>query len=786
MTRRQCQTAGPSPADIAAILAPRLPDASPEQLTTQISALKLLPAHAAGLVRHLQSHPDALTSGEATGPSALRALLDVLAAEHPGVQRMRCHRCGAQRALPYRRDGASICGICYRRTHLKVCVRCGEVGQPAFREGSGIVCARCKDRDPARRRPCARCGALARVAYRVEGEPLCQTCGPRKLYTCTSCGRENQRAHALTGQGPVCPRCYHRGREHECVECGRRTVEARVANRDAGTWICNRCWVPPTTNCSECGRVRPCARGNASGRPICGTCRDRRRRPRTCAMCQRTVAIQTTLPLGAVCGPCYRQLRRSPAPCANCDEARPLVGLSENGLRLCGPCSGDGRNWTCDTCGRVDLLLAAAQCMACSVKRRVRELLTGPDGQIATQLDGVARFLLTDRPFEQTHHLFNGAAWVQLLGELVATGRPITHEILDDVPQGDHVRHLRSILVHTGALDERTEGLESLQPWLNSFLAGLSPKIAQLLRPYASWSVLPRARHRAARLGITTSAAMYARQRIETAAHFLTWLDDNGRTLADATQHDVNTWIGRGASTRRRVRDFLRWAHARGRSTDLHVHWLGREGLPEHILGDDERWTLLRRCLRDDTLALRLRVAGALVLLYGQIPSRIVELTVDSVTTTETNTYLVLRDQPVLLPPPLGSLTLDLAARSTHEQSTASRTRTPAWLFPGARPGSHFYAGRLSTALNKNVGIFVRPARGAALSALAADLPAPVLADLLGLSIASATRWGALAARDNAEYVAARIESPPARPMVCSRYSGDLPLDVGAHTYPRR
>ena len=54
------------------------------------------------------------------------ALLDVLATEHPGVQRMRCHRCGAQRALPYRSDGASICGRCYRQTHLKVCVRCDE------------------------------------------------------------------------------------------------------------------------------------------------------------------------------------------------------------------------------------------------------------------------------------------------------------------------------------------------------------------------------------------------------------------------------------------------------------------------------------------------------------------------------------------------------------------------------------------------------------------------------------------------------------------------------------
>jgi hypothetical protein len=43
----------------------------------------------------------------------------------------------------------------------------------------------------------------------------------------------------------------------------------------------------------------------------------------------------------------------------------------------------------------------------------------------------------------------------------------------------------------------------------------------------------------------------------------------------------------------------------------------------------------------------------------------------------------------------------------------------------------------------------------------AADLPAPVLAELLGFSITTATRWSALAARDNADYVAARIANPP-------------------------
>jgi hypothetical protein len=69
---------------------------------------------------------------------------------------------------------------------------------------------------------------------------------------------------------------------------------------------------------------------------------------------------------------------------------------------------------------------------------------------------------------------------------------------------------------------------------------------------------------------------------------------DHDRTLGDATQHDVDTSIDLGATTGRRVRDFLRWAHARGLSADLQVHWLGREGIPANVLGEDERWTLLR------------------------------------------------------------------------------------------------------------------------------------------------------------------------------------------------
>ena len=57
----------------------------------------------------------------------------------------------------------------------------------------------------------------------------------------------------------------------------------------------------------------------------------------------------------------------------------------------------------------------------------------------------------------------------------------------------------------------------------------------------------------------------------------------------------------------------------------------------------------------------------------------------------------------------------------------------------------------------------LRPARGAALCALAGDLPAPVLAEVLGLSVSAATGWVAVAARDEAHYLL-RPEKRPGCP----------------------
>ncbi|MFD7012658.1 hypothetical protein [Rhodococcus jostii] len=105
-------------------------------------------------------------------------------------------------------------------------------------------------------------------------------------------------------------------------------------------------------------------------------------------------------------------------------------------------------------------------------------------------------------------------------------------------------------------------------------------------------------------------------------------------------------------------------------------------------------------------------------------------------------------------------------------------------MFPGTRPGAHLESARLVELLNEKIGIFTRPARGGALCALAGDLPAPILADLLGLGVSTATRWGALAGREHAVYLAARAANPS--PTATRSSTGDQHNSVGPHPYPLR
>lgn len=87
------------------------------------------------------------------------------------------------------------------------------------------------------------------------------------------------------------------------------------------------------------------------------------------------------------------------------------------------------------------------------------------------------------------------------------------------------------------------------------------------------------------------------------------------------------------------------------------------------------------------------------------------------------------------------------------------------WLFPGGQPGRPISASRLRERLTA-VGIGVGDLRTAALFQLATELPAAVLARMLGIHIQVAVQWQRAASADWATYAAelARRGPRPATP----------------------
>jgi len=118
--------------------------------------------------------------------------------------------------------------------------------------------------------------------------------------------------------------------------------------------------------------------------------------------------------------------------------------------------------------------------------------------------------------------------------------------------------------VHTGALPRRDEPVEQIGAWLDDFLCNRTTAHTQVLRPFANWVVLRRARQRARRKPTTEAAASWARQRIRVAADLLTYLDNRGLELQALDQRTLDEWLAAGNSTHHTVRDFVNWPYDNG------------------------------------------------------------------------------------------------------------------------------------------------------------------------------------------------------------------------------
>ena len=385
------------------------------------------------------------------------------------------------------------------------------------------------------------------------------------------------------------------------------------------------------------------------------------------------------------------------------------------------------------------------------MRQRLHDLLADRNGTIRPDLqalyDNLANY---ERPNTVLGGLGKSTA-PAILRELGTGTRPLTHAALDQLPDGKPIEHLRSVLVATNALPARDEHIARLEHWITRVIAERAdPDEQHLLRRYALWHLLRRLRRRLNDATTTTyDQAVAVRQHVKAALTLLDWLTAQNLTLSTARQGNLETWLAsEDASHRREAGHFIRWANKQ-KLTSLElpaVKWAG----PSGTIDTETHWEQARWLLHDHTVKPEDRVAGLLVLLYAQWPAAISRLTLDHLHTSNDDVRIRLSREPVLLPEPLAGLILELAASRRGHAALGDQGTSP-WLFPGGQPGRPISAFRMAERL-RQLGIRSGQSRSTALFQLATELPAALLARMLGIHISVAVAWQRASSGDWTSY----------------------------------
>jgi hypothetical protein len=488
--------------------------------------------------------------------------------------------------------------------------------------------------------------------------------------------------------------------------------------------------------------------------------RPRRRQPDParfppCARCGQCYPGGTdSWPEGRVCKYCYLQARLRTGTCPDCGALTSLPGLNATEQPTCPGCSGIPAAFRCG-CGREVTAGERGRCWWCVLAELVTEVLGGPGGQVPAHLQPLADGLASMRRPQ------SGVVWLRRSGitrtimQDLAHGRlPCSHAALDTAGTGRAVEYLRCLLVRYGVLPPRDRRLADFQRWAAAKLDSIGDAgHRQLLERFLRWYLL---RH--LRSGSTTatplSHGLYqrAKQRLTVAATFLAWLARRGHQLGECTQHDLDSWFAAGPSTRQHALTFLSWARRQRILRGIELPVINTEvGAPPPAPA--VRLAAIRRLLLDDALALEDRIAGCLVVLYGQQASRIAALRISEVSCADAAIRLKLGADWLDVPEPVATL-LRHHLRNRSNMTTAANPASP-WLFPGQLAGEHRSYRRLIVILSR-LGIPARASRLAAWHQLVRQAPPAVLADALGVSPDTATHHALLAGADWAAYASRR------------------------------
>ncbi|MFE9880152.1 hypothetical protein [Streptomyces sp. NPDC005784] len=594
--------------------------------------------------------------------------------------------------------------------------------------------------------PCPLCGRTVALTKVRDGVRCCEGCrAVLRAQTCSRCGRSRPvMARTPDGQ-PLCGSCrVHDPLGHRlCSRCGqRRRIHARIEDEA----VCDRCYQLPTAICAGCGERRPCNYADTDT-PICEACRHRNRPRETCVGCGRNHYVSYRTPDGRpLCTVCGAKRR----PCAACGKTVRIFARTPEDEGVCQTCwrKHPASRRPCRDCGTVAHLHYRGMCAACAVRYRLHDILSVAD-QMRPEAEPVFQALLRRDPVALLWWLDRRPARVTVLRAL-ATGRgPVTHETMDRLGPANVVKNLRMILVSGGVLLARDEHLAALERWLPGELSRIQdPRGRRLLHGFITWYLLRRLRGVSRRRFLTEGQVHGARSQVRQAVRLLNWLTAQGTTVSACTQDQVDAWLDEGPAQRASVYTFLTWTSRNGHTRPLAVP-LRAPSITGEIIAQDTRWALVHRLLDDDAVPVADKMAGLLILLFAQPPSRITYLTTEHVTLGQDIVALRLGPVPAQMPPPL-----DAYLRHLYEQANRADAPPQArWLFPGRFPGQRLSCSQLKRRLH-DLGVRPRVSRSTALVELTGELPAVVVSRLLGVCQTTADTWRRIAAGEHASYAA--------------------------------
>lgn len=475
--------------------------------------------------------------------------------------------------------------------------------------------------------------------------------------------------------------------------------------------------------------------------------------PSTCARCKRRdVRFATTWREGRICRRCYQRATRIHGICPGCGDERLLPGLLDH-VPACVSCTGINENFFCTRCGQEDEPVRKGLCAHCCLHDDLTALLGGSTGIIPPSVRPIFDALTTQK------HARSATIWLtvnpaakQLLADLATGDAPMEHESFTAHPWPKKVALLRQLCVEHGLLSKINLDIERFEAWIAAKVAELASADRLLISQYATWVHLSRMRMLDEAETMRKGTFLSAKQSVTAAIGFVQHLRDRGRTGGECRQVDVDEWLLLGPTTRSLARGFVRWAIKHQHLDPVDFPYRVAKEVP--MITQAQRIDHIRKLvLSQKDLATDVRVMGLLFLLYGQPLTRISRMLLNQLNDSKSGMHVMFAKDRLLIPAPFDDLVRTHIAGLPN--MTTSLHRDNVWLFPGRTPGNHVHQATIMNKL-RACGVDLRGARNSTLRTLVLEIPAPIVADSLGLSYVVADRHRMSAGAVHAEYVARR------------------------------